>query len=76
MINYRLITFVLLVSSHNQTFRHLLIATIQDDVKVIQKDEKFELYLFNRPIRKVYLLGTIVDLRLKNGRDHTTRGEH
>ena len=57
-----------------QSFRHLFIATIHDEVKVIEKEEKFELYLCERPIRKVFLLGTVVDMRLKSTRDDTTKG--
>lgn len=59
----------------NQSFRRLMIQTIKKDVQVVEKDAKFELYLCDRPIRKVCMLGTVVDLRLKTARDDSTKGE-
>jgi hypothetical protein len=41
----------------------------------MEKEEKVEMYLCGRPVRKVALLGTVVDLRLKSTRDDTTKGE-
>lgn len=73
-MSYLLILCIYIFCVYNQSFRHLFVATIHDEVKVVEREEKYEFYLCKRPIRKVFLLGTIVDLRLKSTRDDTTKG--
>ena len=53
----------------------MFISTIKKEVQIVEKEEKYELYLCERPIRKVFLLGTIIEMRLKTTRDDTTKGE-
>ena len=51
--------------------------TVRSDVRVERRSELLEFSLCGRPVRKVQLLGTLVDVRLKTTatRD-ATKGEH